>query len=56
MSEPITVGWQVTDPHGNVVQAGEVTVVEADILEEIATFIAASATTTHPEGEPTWPA
>lgn len=28
MTEPVTIGWQVLDPHGNVVESGEVVRVE----------------------------
>ena len=52
MTEPLSLGWQVLDPDGNVVESGEVTIVEAHDLDEIAEFLAA----THPEGAPSWPA
>lgn len=34
-----TLGWQVTDPDGNVVDSGEVTVVVAEVAEEIAAYL-----------------
>ena len=46
MPDPVILGWQVLDPDGNVVESGEVTVVEVDVLEEIRDYI----------GDATWPA
>jgi hypothetical protein len=41
-----TLGWYVTDPDGTVVDAGEVTIVEVDLLDEIREYL----TDQQPEG------
>jgi len=46
----IQLGWQITDPEGNVVDSGEVTVVEIDVLEEITQRLAET------KGVPQWQA
>lgn len=40
MPETRTIGWQVTDPDGNVVDSGEVTVVVCEVADEIEAFLA----------------
>lgn len=49
---PVTIGWQILDPDGNVVESGDAVMLTVDMAEEIAQRLADD--NDHNEGAP-WP-